>query len=114
MIDDPGQLTRGKIMESNSKMFSGLIEECGGKAAVYPVAADDIDSLIQAIERSIPDCDMLLINAGSSAGTKDYTFKAIEKLGRVVVHGIAIKPGKPTVFGIPALCDAAALRIVLL
>ncbi|MGI6213976.1 MAG: molybdopterin biosynthesis protein [Christensenellales bacterium] len=100
MIDDPGQLTRGKIMESNSKMFSGLIEECGGKAAVYPVAADDIDSLIQAIERSIPDCDMLLINAGSSAGTKDYTFKAIEKLGRVVVHGIAIKPGKPTVLGI--------------
>ncbi len=100
MVESPQLLAPGKLMESNSKMFSGLITDYGGDPKVYPTVADRQDALLQAVQSAIEASDILLINAGSSAGTKDFTFKVIEKLGKVVVHGIAIRPGKPTILGI--------------
>ncbi len=100
MVSNPNLLAPGKLMESNSKMFAGQIAEYGGIPKVYPVVEDRADALLEAVQSTLLVNDMLLINAGSSAGTKDFTFKVIQKLGKVVVHGIAIRPGKPTILGI--------------
>ncbi len=100
MVDSPDELTEGKLMESNSKVFSALTINYGGQPKVYPVVEDDIKKLKQSIVLATKESDVVLVNAGSSAGTKDFTVRAIEELGKVIVHGIAIKPGKPTILGI--------------
>lgn len=94
-MTDP--LPPGKIIESNSKMFRGLIETYGGRTKAYPVVADDTELLKKAILTGVEENDLLVINAGSSAGTKDFTVDVLRELGTVMFHGIAIKPGKPAI-----------------
>ncbi len=100
MVEDVSLLSQGKLMESNSKMFASLTQELGGIANVFKVIQDDFDLLKDTLLKAIEDNDIVLINAGSSAGTKDFTVKVIESVGTVFAHGIAIKPGKPTILGI--------------
>ncbi|MFV0466037.1 MAG: molybdopterin biosynthesis protein [Lachnospiraceae bacterium] len=97
---DTRNLKKGQIIDSNSGMFHGLIEECGAVPKIYDLIPDDPTSLKAAVMTALQECDMLIINAGSSAGSKDYTVDVISDLGTVVVHGIAIKPGKPTILGV--------------
>lgn len=99
MTDNPDELRTGKLMESNSKMFAALTEELGGIPRRYPVAEDDISGLKHAISAAVKENDIVIVNAGSSAGTKDYAVHAINELGHVYLHGFAIKPGKPTILG---------------
>ncbi|URN83310.1 molybdopterin biosynthesis protein [Acetobacterium wieringae] len=89
----------GKIIDSNTHMFAGLVKEYGGKARRYPTVQDDYEVIKKAIIKAVDENDVVLISAGSSAGTEDYTRKLIAELGEVVVHGVAIKPGKPVVLG---------------
>ncbi len=100
MIDDVNQLGVGKLMESNSKMFAALTDELGGIPHRYPVINDNMELLEKTLLDALDQNDLVIINAGSSAGTKDFTVKIIEKLGTVFAHGIAIRPGKPTILGI--------------
>ncbi|MDO9493409.1 molybdopterin biosynthesis protein [Acetobacterium sp.] len=90
----------GKIVDSNTHMFVGLVKEYGGAAQRYPTVRDEYELIKNAIIKAVDENDMVLISAGSSAGTEDYTRKLIEELGEVVVHGVAIKPGKPVVLGL--------------
>ena len=92
-------LEQGRIFDTNSWTFRAIIEELGGKAERISPVADDYDKLKEAALDLLQRNHMLIINAGSSAGTKDYTARLIEELGEVVMHGIAIKPGKPTILG---------------
>ncbi len=94
-------LASGKFLpEFNSVVLSALIEDCGGKPRVYPIAPDDKDAIASAIKKAISEgAHMVIVNAGSSAGSKDYTAEVIASLGEVWVHGIKIMPGKPTVLG---------------
>jgi putative molybdopterin biosynthesis protein len=92
-------LEKGKIIDSNSHVIKGLIQELGCLAEIYPVALDDREELENAIKKAVTETDFVITIAGSSAGTKDYTVGIIKKLGEVVVHGVAIKPGKPTILG---------------
>lgn len=89
----------GKIIDSNSRVFRGLIEEIGGIGKIYSVCKDEENSLKDAIKLALEENDFLIINAGSSAGKKDFTRNIIEKLGQVISHGVAMKPGKPTILG---------------
>ncbi|MFW5647993.1 MAG: molybdopterin biosynthesis protein [Candidatus Alkaliphilus sp. MAG34] len=100
IVEDIKQVTDGKIIDSNSRVFEGLVKEYGGIPNRYAPHSDDYQLLIKAISKGVEENDMLLINAGSSAGTTDYTVKLIEELGEVVVHGVAMQPGKPTILGI--------------
>ena len=100
IVQDLREVTYGKIMDSNSKVFEGLVIEAGGIPTVYPPAIDERKALKQAIIKGIEENDLLIINAGSSAGSKDFTVEIIRELGTVVVHGVALKPGKPTILGI--------------
>ncbi|SHJ43812.1 molybdopterin molybdochelatase [Geosporobacter subterraneus DSM 17957] len=89
----------GKIIESNSRIFEGLVIELGGRPKRYRPVPDDYGSLKNQILEAIAENDILIVNAGSSAGSEDYTVKLIRELGEVLVHGIATKPGKPTILG---------------
>jgi putative molybdopterin biosynthesis protein len=100
-IIEPGEpLELGKIIESNSRMFEGLVKEYGGEATRYRPIPDDYQRLKQGIMKAVQENDIVIINAGSSAGSEDYTVKLIAELGEVLVHGIATKPGKPAILGI--------------
>jgi molybdenum cofactor synthesis domain-containing protein len=95
-------LPPGKLPEFNSVILAGLVAEAGGVPEVRPIVPDDPGALATALKAALADADMVLINAGSSAGTEDYTYQAIDSLGEVLVHGVAMMPGKPTVLGVVA------------
>jgi len=93
-------LKDGMIIDSNSSMIRGLTDELNLETFVLAVCPDDYEQLKVVIDQATTENDVLLINAGSSAGTEDYTARIIRELGEVSVHGIAIKPGKPAILGV--------------
>ncbi len=90
---------KGDIIEFNSTVFKGMLSEYGAESKVYPITPDKRDMIKSVLETALDECDIVLISAGSSAGRDDYTSEIISSLGTVLVHGIAIKPGKPAVLG---------------
>ena len=77
-----------------------MIKDWGGRAYRYPPIIDKFETIKNTILKEINKYDILIINAGSSAGSKDYTAKIVESLGKLIVHGTAIKPGHPVVLGL--------------
>jgi len=95
---EPGELPEaGKILESNSFTFAAAVRNWGGEAQRFSIVKDDPYELETALLKAVEENDLVLISAGSSAGRKDFTVRVLEKLGRVLVHGVAIKPGKPVI-----------------
>ena len=93
----------GSIIEANSGVLAALSARVGALPTVTPIIADDYDTLRHNLAAAIAaDADLVVINAGSSAGTADYTVRLIEELGEVLVHGVTIMPGKPTILGVVA------------
>lgn len=90
----------GSIIESNSRMFENLAVEQGTVAERFPVIPDDYEKIKEKILWASQNYDVVIINAGSSAGTEDYTVHVLRELGEVVVHGVAIKPGKPVILAV--------------
>ncbi len=89
----------GKVVESNTLMAAAVLREAGADARRYPIVVDDYDLIRDAVLRGVRENDILLISAGSSAGTRDFTADIIADLGEVLAHGVAIKPGKPVIIG---------------
>lgn len=89
----------GKVVESNTLMAAAVLEGAGAEAHRYPIVPDDYDLIRDAVRRGVAENDILLVSAGSSAGTRDYTADVIRDLGEVLAHGVAIKPGKPVIIG---------------
>jgi molybdenum cofactor synthesis domain-containing protein len=97
----PKQLKKDQIIESNSIILSGLILENHCLPEVYDIVPDIEDNIRNALRKAIEsDADLIIINAGSSAGTRDYTAEIIKEMGEVLVHGVAMMPGKPTILGV--------------
>jgi molybdenum cofactor synthesis domain-containing protein len=95
------ELPPGRIVEFNGTVLSGLVLQCGGDPLLKKTIPDDYHSIRTAVQRAAESAaDIVLINAGSSAGSEDYTKAAIEDLGEVLVHGVTMMPGKPTVLGL--------------
>ncbi len=90
----------GSIIESNSRMFENLAVEQGAVADRFPVIPDDYDQIKERIAWASQNYDVVIINAGSSAGTEDYTVHVLRELGDVIVHGVSIKPGKPVILAV--------------
>ncbi len=92
------RIEAGKILEFNSINLSSLTKEAGGIPIVYDIVPDDESKLYSIVKQAvISDAKIIIINAGSSAGSKDYTVHILKSLGEVLVHGINIMPGKPTI-----------------
>jgi putative molybdopterin biosynthesis protein len=100
-IVEPGsQLKTGNIIEFNSRILGSCVEEWGGKYQRYNIVPDNLQKIKEAILDALAKSDMIIVNAGSSAGSEDFTAEAIRALGEVVLHGVNIKPGKPVILGI--------------
>lgn len=93
-------LKPGDIIEFNSLVLAGMVEEWGGDALTWETIPDDFDRLLEAVRDAVGKHDIVLVNAGSSAGSEDYTARVVESLGELVVHGTAIRPGHPVVLGV--------------
>ena len=93
----------GDILEFNSSIFSAMLQEWGAVPMTYPIVPDKFDEIKAAVKRANEECDIVILNAGSSAGREDFSTSAIRELGEVLYHGIAMKPGKPAILG---CCDS--------
>ena len=92
----------GQVRDVNSPMLEAMLTAFGAKVKNYGIVVDDFDKLSEKIRQAVSECDMVLISGGSSVGAKDATCRIIESMGELLLHGIAIKPGKPTILGMVA------------
>lgn len=118
------EVSFGKIRDINSHILSALMKENGCESREYGIVKDNREQIHKAVEAAVKENDIVLISGGSSAGTRDMTVDIISSMGEIYLHGIAIKPGKPTivgkidgkaVFGLPghpAASYFAALRFI--
>lgn len=90
----------GSIIESNSRMFENMVTVAGGMGHRFPPIIDDYDQIKAKVRDAVDKFDMVIVNAGSSAGTEDYTVHVLRELGEVIVHGVSIKPGKPVILAV--------------
>lgn len=89
----------GQVVESNTVMAQVYLSQMGADCTRYPIAVDDPATIREALTRAVGENDLVLISAGSSAGTRDFTESVIRSLGDLIFHGVAIKPGKPVILG---------------
>lgn len=89
----------GDIQEFNSSIFSSMLRSWGACPKTYPIVPDDFDAIRDMTAKAAAECDMVILNAGSSAGREDFSAMVVQELGQVLYHGIAIKPGKPAILG---------------
>ncbi|HEX6387549.1 MAG TPA: molybdopterin biosynthesis protein [Anaerolineae bacterium] len=95
----------GRIIEYNSLVLAAQVESWGGVATRWPIVPDDFEAIQAAVRQAIPDHDLVLLNAGSSAGSEDYTAHVVQSLGQLLVHGVAVRPGHPVVLGLVEIRD---------
>jgi len=96
------ELKAGDILEYNSLVLAAQVKAMGGEPMRYPITKDDFDLICQRVQEAALDHDLVLLNAGSSAGAEDFSVKVVEKLGTVLVHGVAVRPGHPVILGVIA------------
>lgn len=89
----------GQVRDVNSLMLQAMMESAGARARRFGAVPDQEPLLLDALDRALPDCDAVLISGGTSAGSKDAVRRTVEARGDVLFHGIAMKPGKPTLLG---------------
>jgi len=99
----PGErLSFGKIYDINSRSILDSVRECGGDATFIGIARDDINEIRQRIERALEIGDIVVVSGGTSAGVGDFIYRVIDDVGQpgILVHGVAVKPGKPTIIAL--------------
>lgn len=92
-------LKAGDILEYNSLVLAAQIKSMGGEPTRFPITKDDFDSICERVQEAAQTHDLILLNAGSSAGAEDFSARVIEKLGQLLVHGVAVRPGHPVILG---------------
>lgn len=100
-LRESGQvLAPGQIYESNRTQLAPLVESAGGQAIVYPIVPDDFRATQKALQRALSEADIVLTSGGVSVGELDFVKDAFEQLGgKLDFWKVAIKPGRPFVFG---------------
>jgi putative molybdopterin biosynthesis protein len=93
------KLKPGDILEYNSLVLAAQIKAMGGAPTRFPITKDDFDSICQRVQEAAQDHDLILLNAGSSAGAEDFSARVVENLGTLLVHGVAVRPGHPVILG---------------
>jgi molybdopterin molybdotransferase len=102
VVPPEGNLLPGQVRDINSFSLSALIDQTGGIPRRYGIFPDQAEVLQTIAAQALDECDMVIITAGSSASARDLTAKVINSLGSpgVLVHGVSIKPGKPTILAV--------------
>jgi putative molybdopterin biosynthesis protein len=101
----------GAILDSNAVLLHACVVSYGGRVVVARRVRDDETSLIAAVADAIAASDVVIVNAGSSAGRDDYTARVFARFGEVVVHGVAIRPGHPLVLAVAKKSSVPLLGI---
>ncbi len=99
LVEIGSEVKPGDIIEYNSLVLAAQVIAWGGVAQRFSITPDNLNSIVEQINLAALDADLILLNAGSSAGSEDYSAAAIELVGRVFVHGIAVRPGHPVIMG---------------
>ncbi len=95
-----GQPVRaGDIIEYNSIALAAQVIGWGAEARRFPITADDFELICDRVIEAAQHHDLILLNAGSSAGSEDFSARVVEKLGQLLVHGVAVRPGHPVILG---------------
>ena len=89
----------GQVRDVNSTLLTAMLEAFGAEAVSYGIVVDDEALLRRKMQDAARDCDAVILSGGSSVGVKDAACRIIESMGELLLHGIAIKPGKPTILG---------------
>lgn len=89
----------GQVRDVNTPMLTALLREWGADVRVYGILRDDEEKLRETVKTAAASCDAVLLSGGSSVGVKDAACRIIESMGELLLHGIAVKPGKPTILG---------------
>ena len=96
----PGETPKpGEVIDINTPALAAVAERLGADVISTTYARDDQEEIRKAVELGIKNGDMVILSGGSSMGEKDYTVQVIDGLGEVLLHGLAVKPGKPTILG---------------
>lgn len=106
------ELRRGDILEYNSLVLAAQIKAMGAQPTRFPITPDDFDALCARVAEAAESHDLVLLNAGSSAGAEDFSSRVVEALGRLLVHGVAVRPGHPVILGILNRSDGASVPII--
>jgi putative molybdopterin biosynthesis protein len=93
-------LQPGQIIEYNSIVLAAQVAEWGGQPTRLPAVPDEAEAIKTAVAEATRDHDLILLNAGSSAGSEDYTAQVVQELGQLLVHGVAVRPGHPVILGL--------------
>ncbi|WP_101294574.1 molybdopterin biosynthesis protein [Halegenticoccus soli] len=89
----------GQIYDVNSYAVAAAVEEAGGEARLYPHAGDDYDEMERILVEAAEECDLVLSSGSTSASAVDVIYRVIESRGELLLHGVAVKPGKPMLVG---------------
>ncbi|MCP4142693.1 MAG: molybdopterin biosynthesis protein [Chloroflexi bacterium] len=99
LVEIGSELKRGDILEYNSLVLAAQIKKWGGEATRFPITIDNFDLIAERVVEASQNHDLILLNAGSSAGAEDFSAGVVEKLGKLLVHGVAVRPGHPVIIG---------------
>lgn len=97
-VDQP-QIQIGQVRDVNAPMLYQAILSAGGEPIDFGIVRDDINAIRTLVQKAIDECDLLLISGSTSLDKKDMASTIVEELGEVFIHGIQVKPGKPTIVG---------------
>jgi putative molybdopterin biosynthesis protein len=100
VVEPAASLASGAIADTSSRMLAAVVREEGGEPRRYPICPDQPEALEAALRRMAGECDAVLFIAGSSAGRGDFTARTLAAVGKLLVHGVALMPGKPCVVGV--------------
>jgi putative molybdopterin biosynthesis protein len=89
----------GDIIEYNSLVLAAQVKAWGGQATRFPITPDEFEQIRKRAREAAEEHDLILINAGSSAGSEDFSARVVESLGDLLVHGVAVRPGHPVILG---------------
>jgi molybdopterin molybdotransferase len=105
--DTTAALEPGQVRDACAPALAGLVREAGGEPVLRGIVPDDVAALERVLAEAVGEDDMVVVSAGSSVGARDLTANVAARLGEVVCHGLAVRPGKPTLLadcgGVPVI-----------
>lgn len=102
----------GDIIEYNSLVLAAQVNGWGGAATRFPITPDELSAIQQIVKEAAREHDLVLLNAGSSAGAEDFSAQVVESLGELLVHGVAVRPGHPVILGMLHLDASRQVPII--
>lgn len=106
------ELRPGDILEYNSLVLAAQVKATGAQPTRYPITIDNFDLICERVKEAAQEHDLILLNAGSSAGAEDFSAKVVETLGTLYVHGVAVRPGHPVILGTVTRGDSSVVPII--